>query len=138
MEENGPKLLKDHVRTQCRDGRRYYDHEVKQTLIRQAAIPGASISALAREHGISASLLRRWVNVHGNEQVMQRPVPMKTETAAFVPVTLSGPGAPPAPRSLTARLPNGVQIEFAQGDGASVASLLELLWRLPCSDSIRS
>jgi hypothetical protein len=34
MEANGLKLLKEHARTQCRNGRRYYDPEVKQALIR--------------------------------------------------------------------------------------------------------
>jgi hypothetical protein len=56
----------------------------------------------------------------------------------FVPVALAPAGASSAPQSLTARLPNGIEIELAQGDDATIASVLELLCRLPCSDSTRT
>jgi hypothetical protein len=46
MEENALRLLKNHVITRCRNGRCYYDPEVKQALIRHAATSGAAIPAL--------------------------------------------------------------------------------------------
>jgi transposase len=138
MEENGIKLLKDHVITRCRNGRRYYDPAVKQAVVQRAAMPGASIAALAREHGIHASQLRRWVARYGNEHGGQRPVSVTPQANAFVAVTLATVGSASPPRSLTARPPNGIEIDLAQGDGAAVASLLELLWRLPCSASTRN
>jgi transposase len=138
MEENGIDLLKGHVVTRCRNGRRYYDPAVKQAVVQRAAMPGTSIAALAREHGIHASQLQRWVARYGNEHGGQRPVSVTPQANAFVAVTLATVGSPLPPRSLTARLPNGIEIDLAQGDGAAVASLLELLWRLPCSASTRN
>jgi transposase len=107
-------------------------------VVQRAAMPGASIAALAREHGIHASQLRRWVARYGNEHGGQRPVSVTPQANAFVAVTLATAGSPSPPRSLTARLPNGIEIDLAQGDGAAMASLLELLWRLPCSASTRN
>jgi hypothetical protein len=45
MEEDGIKLLKDHVVTRCRNGRRYYDPAVRQAVVQRAARYG--ITAVA-------------------------------------------------------------------------------------------
>ena len=46
---------------QARSGhRRRFTTEQKQALLADAALPGGSISATARRHGISPSLLFRW------------------------------------------------------------------------------
>jgi transposase len=138
MEENGLKLLKDYVITHCRNGRRYYDPTVKQALIHATAMPGAPIAELAREHGVEANQLRRWVKRYRNEHDRQSPASAPPPANPFVPVTVSAAGLPSAPSSLTVRLPNGIEIDFPQGDGATLASLLDLLWRLPCFASTRT
>jgi transposase-like protein len=128
MEENGIKLLKDHVITRCRNGRRYYDPAVKQAVVQRAAMPGASIAALAREHGIHASQLRRWVARYGNEHGGQRPVSVTPQANAFVAVTLATVGSPSPPRSLTARLPNGIsRSAFSCSSAAWLAPLLSIV-----------
>jgi transposase len=137
MEENELKLLKDHVITRCSNGRRYYDPAIKQALIHSASMPGACIAALAREHGVKANQLRRWVKRHRNGQDEQPPAPLPPANP-FVPVKLTAERLPSTPPSLTAMLPNGIAIDLHQADHASLASLLELLWRLPCSVSTRS
>lgn len=139
MEETKLRLLKDHVITRCRDGRCYYDPEVKEALIRHAAMPGTSIPALAREHGITTNQLRRWVVRYREKQDRQRAVSAAPQAMPFVPVTLAASTQLPSipPRSFCARLPNGIELDFTHADAGQLASLVDVLWKLPCSVSTR-
>lgn len=135
MQEQEPALLKDHVLTRCRNGRCYYDPQAKLALTRYAALSGKPISALASRHGITATLLRRWVKEYRKAHDVSLPMPAESRESAFVPVT-NLPAAGSVLPHLTARLPNGIDIALTQADPACVSSLLELLWRLPCSASM--
>ena len=134
MQEQEPAPLKDHVLTRCRNGRCYYDPQAKLALIRYAALSGKSIAALASRHGIAATLLRRWVKQYRKAHDVSPPMSAEPGESAFVPVAVDSAAAPALPY-LTARLPNGIAIALTQADTASLSSLLELLWRLPCSAS---
>ena len=44
-----------------RDGRRRYDLQSKRALARACLQPGVSLAGIARQHGVNANLLRKWV-----------------------------------------------------------------------------
>jgi hypothetical protein len=44
-----------------RDGRRRYDEDSKQALVRACLQPGVSLAGMALKHGVNANLLRKWV-----------------------------------------------------------------------------
>jgi len=54
------------------DGRSVYDEVAKAELVAACSRPGASVSRLARECGINANQLSRWVREHN--QRLQRAV----------------------------------------------------------------
>lgn len=81
--------------------RRSWSKEQKQGIVVEVDVGGATLSEVARRHGIHASLLFRWRKVLGS--VMSAP-PIDAEPATstvtaprFVPVMLPAPVAPPAP-----------------------------------------
>ena len=58
----------------------------------------------------------------------------------FVPLRLAAPEAVPVISAalkvrLHARLPNGVEVDLSDADPGELLPVLELLGRLPCSDS---
>jgi transposase len=136
MQEQEPALLKDQVLTRCRNGRCYYNPQAKLALTRYAALSGKPISALASRHGIAATLLRRWLKQYRKAHGVSPPMLAEPGASAFVPVAVD-PAVAPALSQLTARLPNGIDIALVQADPACGSSLLELLWRLPCSASTK-
>jgi transposase len=137
MQEQEPALLKDHVITRCRNGRCYYDPQAKLALTRYAALSDKPIPALASRHGITATLLRRWVKEYRKAHDVSPPIAAEPRESAFVPVAALSATGPALPH-LTARLPNGIDIALAQADSTTLSSLLELLWRLPCSASTKA
>lgn len=76
--------------------RRKWSDTEKQSIVAEAAQPGANISAVARRHGIKPSLLFRW-------RRLAREAPPCSAAPAFLPVALalplacSEPVAPEAP-----------------------------------------
>jgi transposase len=139
MKEQEPALLKEHVITRARNGRCYYDPKAKQALIRYAVVSGESISILAHKHGVAVALLRRWVLEYEIEHNHQpASVQAVLPSAAFVPVTIPTPAVTSPstnPPQFSAKLPNGIEINLT-GEAAVLSSLLETLWRLPCSASM--
>ena len=62
--------------------RRFYSLELKVQVVQTCAQPGASIAAVALQHGINANIVHRWIREH-------RQGTLVTQPQAFVPVTLS-------------------------------------------------
>ena len=104
------------------DGRAVYDEAAKAELVAACARPGASVSRLARECGVNANQLSRWVREHSQRR--QRAVAVSTAAReAFVaaPIEAATPTAaidsPTAVRmQLHARLPNGVVLDLRELD----------------------
>ncbi|MDM0050619.1 transposase [Variovorax sp. J22R115] len=121
-----------------RDGRSVYDEQAKAELVAECAKPGVSVSGMARQAGVNANQLSRWVREHGDRQ---RAIAVAREPAqaAFVPVAIQAqPAATPAPPlCLHARLPNGVAIDISACALPQAVQLIEALGRLPCSASTK-
>ncbi|MBS7777666.1 transposase [Acidovorax sp. CCYZU-2555] len=85
--------------------RRIYSAQFKAELIAACLQPGASIAATAREHGMNANVLHRWLKEHrlGRHQIdcdMAAPVgcdiAAHSDDAAAVPVVNAPPVGAPA------------------------------------------
>ena len=152
---------------QKRDGRREYDDEARDELIRLCLKRGVSIARTAMEHDINPNLLRTWVTQYRQRQAAMEPVAQVSEVsdevvidipasaalstssdnhaAPFVAVVHSSTPPAAAPPAMTmslalhVRLSNGVELEL----GSSIATIDELttvvqiLGRLPCSGSTK-
>lgn len=109
LEELARRLVVGHKR----DGRSVYDERAKAELVAECAKPGVSVSGLARQAGVNANQLSRWVREHGDRQ---RAITGALEPAqeAFVPLAIQAqPAATLAPTlCLHARMPNGVTIDI--------------------------
>jgi transposase len=97
-----------------RDTRRRHGEAFKRELVERSLQPGASVSALAQEHGINANLLFNWRRLRLRGLAASAAAPLKP---ALLPVTVvpeSPPVAsPPAPVTPTARTPSGtIEIEI--------------------------
>lgn len=130
-----------------RDGRSVYDEAAKSELVGLCLQPGASVSRLARECGVNANQVGRWLREHGHGRRPRRTVAGLAATpAAFVPVPV--PPAPPitagsddeilAVMTLQARLPNGVAIDLRGVELRNVGEVIEALGRLRCSASTKA
>jgi len=134
MEELARRLVVGHKR----DGRSVYDEQAKAELVAECARPGASVSRLAREAGVNANQLSRWVRERGGRRGAIAGPRSPTQTA-FIPVPIDvRAGVDSAPTmSLQARLCNGVVIELRGCDLAQAGELIEALGRLRCSASTK-
>ncbi|MEJ2801443.1 transposase [Comamonadaceae bacterium PP-2] len=150
IEELARRLVVGHKR----DGRAVYDEQVKTELVLACGQPGASIARLARECGINANPLSRWIREH--YQRIRQP-PATTNAAALTPVSApsafvalaiepSPPVVPveavarPTPPSahamqLQATLPNGIVIDLSSCERAALSAVLDILGGLRCSVS---
>ena len=135
VEELARRLVIGHKR----DGRSVYDEAAKAELVAECAQPGASVSRVARQVGVNANQLSRWIREQGqggrrratNRDVVATP-------SAFVPVAIeaSVPAVATQPTlSITARIPNGVVVELAGCDLTQAGQLIQALGRLRCSGS---
>jgi transposase len=129
------------------DGRSVYDETVKAELVAACARPGSCISRLARECGINANQLSRWVREHNQRR--QRAVavsPVATREAfVAVPIEASAPlstatnDRPSSVRMcLQARLPNGVVLDLREVELRQAVELFEVLGRMRCSASTKT
>ena len=123
------------------DGRRRYAPEAKRKLIEAALQPGVSVARLALENGLNANMLRTWITRYNRERaaaaVNSHPASMPS-TSAFVPVIPVRPKPFHSSSGLRARLPNGVEIDLSEASGDAVASLLQTLSALSCSNSTKA
>jgi transposase len=88
--------------------RRKWSRAEKEAMIAETKLPGASVSSVARKHGVASSLLFRWrrgVGLGGKEAQKAK--------VAFVPVALPAPSAGYS----AATVMNGglIEIELAHG-----------------------
>lgn len=125
------------------DGRSVYDEQAKAELVELCMRPGASVSRLARECGVNANQVCRWLRERGHvrrpRQATSRAVSTPT---AFIAVPVVSAAAPAEERlvamvQLQARLPNGVAIELGGIDVRHVGAVIEALGRLRCSVSTK-
>jgi transposase len=72
------------------DGRSVYDAAAKSQLVALCLQPGASVSRLARECGVNANQVSRWLREHGHGGRAHTAVASVVPTpSAFVAVTVS-------------------------------------------------
>ena len=143
MEELARRLVIGHKR----DGRNVYDEAAKAELVAACGRPGASVSRLARECGINANQLSRWVREHSQRR--QRAVAVSRASGeAFVAVPIEAGAAMPMrmPASdgpavvrmcLQARLPNGVVVDLRECDLRQATEVIDALGRVRCSASTK-
>lgn len=67
--------------------RRRWSKAEKEAVAAEASVPDVNVSAVARRHGISPSLLFRWIKVHGP----RRGDPAPSAAPVFLPVALPPP-----------------------------------------------
>jgi transposase len=98
--------------------RRRHDAELKQRVLAECDVPGASVARVALAHGLNANLVHKW------RRLVQRGTPAPTTSAStpqFVPVALPGPEEPRAdihvelrrgPTAITVTWPIAAVAEF--------------------------
>lgn len=88
--------------------RRAWSREEKQAILAELEEPGATVSAVARRHGLHSSLLFRWRRARSSERQAAAMPPQP----AFIPLALpapAGPGPETQPRA------GVIEIELAGG-----------------------
>jgi transposase len=141
LEELKRRLVVGHKR----DGRSVYDEKAKSELVALCLQPGASVSRLARECGVNANQVGRWLREHGQGRRRALVASAASAPATFVAVPVSPTPATPvdpdanavAGVSLQARLPNGVAVDLRDVDPRHVGEVIEALGRLRCSASTK-
>jgi transposase len=115
MDELARRLVVGH---KC-DGRSVYEEKAKAELVAACSRPGASVSRLARECGVNANQLSRWVREHSQRRQRAVAVSAVAPREAFVAVpieapmpTVVGDGPTTVRMCLQARLPNGVVVDL--------------------------
>lgn len=142
MMEEGQKLA---VRLVGRNGRRRFEQSSKDRLVAACLEPGASVSKLAREHGVNANLVWKWIRKH----TQARPL-SPSSTSAFIPVQIAAASSkfgiempatdreeqlPAAERSrplsspakVSASLPNGVRLTLECSDLSGLTAIIGAL-----------
>jgi transposase len=141
MSEGMEELARRLVVGRKSDGRSVYDETAKGELVAACGRPGASVSRLARECGINANQLSRWVREHSQRR--QRSVAVsRAPGEAFVAVAIEATVPKPTNDSATAvrmclqaRLPNGVVVDLRECDPRRMGEVIEALGRVRCSAS---
>ncbi len=130
-----------------RDGRGVYDEAAKAELVALCMQPGASVSLLARECGVNANQVSRWLRESGQGRrraagANEVPVPAST---SFVAVQVLPEPQAAAMRdevvaisiSVQARLPNGVSVDLGGVEPRRLGEVIEALGRVRCSVSTK-
>lgn len=141
MQELSRRLVVGHKS----DGRAVYDEAAKAELVAACGKPGASVSRLARECGVNANQLSRWVREHNQRR--QRAVavsPAAREAFVAVPIEAAAPmsavtndSRSTARMCLQARLPNGVVLDLRECELRQVGEVIAALGRVRCSVSTK-
>lgn len=145
MSEEMEELARRLVVGRKSDGRSVYDEAAKAELVAACGRPGVSVSRLARECGVNANQLSRWVREHSERR--QRAVAVSPASReAFVAVPIEAAARMPTAASdsptvarvcLQARLPNGVVIDLREVGLRHAGELIEALGRVRCSASTK-
>ena len=126
------------------DGRSVYDAAAKAQLVALCLQPGASVSRLARECGVNANQVRRWLREHGYGSGARKAVAgVVPAPLAFVAVSLPPASSVDAPSvasvmDMQARLPNGVAIDLRGVELCIVDEVIQAFGRLRCSASTKN
>lgn len=124
-----------------RDGRSVYDEAAKAQLVALCLQPGVSVSRLARECGVNANQVSRWLREQGQcvrpkERAMATP---SSEPFVALPVvqTRSAPMAVRDSEAETAvgvqvRLPNGVVVDLRGLDACGAGEMIAVLGGVRC------
>lgn len=159
-----PNLRNRLVVGRKRDGRREFDEAARRELVALCLRPGVSIARTTIDHDVNPNQLRKWIASHQQRQ-LARPsadevvadgvpidipgptsrYPSPESPSAFVPV-MSAPQQPSPPRSpellmaiaVHVRLPNGVEFDLGKASLDELATIVQMLGRLPCSGSTKS
>lgn len=128
-----------------RGGRCVYDETAKSELVELCLQPGASVSRLARECGINANQVSRWLRERGRAHRRAVIARSASETSTFVAVPVLASSSVSTTQelnavgmSLQARLPNGVSVELRGADQRQLGEVIHALGRLPCSGLTKS
>lgn len=70
------------------NGRRRYDPKWQGELVSLCLAPGASVSRLARDHGVNTNLVWKWIQQHRQAQEKRQP-----SASSFIPVHIAPSGA---------------------------------------------
>ena len=95
-----------------KDTRRRHGDAFKRELVERSLQPGASVSALAQEHGVNANLLFNWRRLQLRALAAKPAAPL---LPALLPVTVvpESPIVAPSPTAPPARAPGGsIEIEI--------------------------
>lgn len=125
------------------DGRTVYDEAAKAELVSLCLQPGASVSRLARECGINANQVWRWMREHARRSPGGALAMAAPRAGAFVEMPLVVTPPPPASGAavtlhLHAQLPNGVSLELPGLDLQQLADVVVTLGRVRCSASTKA
>lgn len=144
MQTNVDAMLKDSQpsRYVTRRTHRTYPPQFKAELVAACQQPGASIAALAMQHGMNANVLHRWLKEHrqGMHTLGGAPSLVQPPTPAFIPVDLgvsqslvSSIREPsPAPPEIRIELQHHamtVTLHWPMDAGAECAQMLRALLR---------
>jgi transposase len=88
--------------------RRFYSPELKLQVVQTCAQPGASIAAVALQHGINANIVHRWIREHSQGTLVIQP-------QAFVPVTLSTQPEPVVTKPVAVVATPEIRMELRRG-----------------------
>lgn len=101
--------------------RRSWSRQQKRAIVAEVDVDGATLSQVARRHGIAPSLLFRWRrslgSVTGRRQATSGIAASTPATPGFVPVMLAPPAAainPPSPAALPSR-PGAIEVVLEGG-----------------------
>lgn len=87
--------------------RRSYSPDFKRKIVIACSEPGASVARIAREHGLNANLVHRWIR-----QAKAKSLP--TITPAFVALPMTGEQAPRSSADSTDSECLAIEIPFRQ------------------------
>ena len=96
------------TRTSQSPKRWFHSPELKLQVVQICAQPGASIAAVALQHGINANIVHRWIREHRLGSLLTQP-------QAFVPVTLSTEPEPVAIQPVAVTATAEIRMELRRG-----------------------
>lgn len=108
--------------------RRHRSIEEKLAILAEAQLPGASVAAVARQHGVNANVVFGWRRLHERGVLEQhtRPLPKRR----LLPVKLLESPAAMAPGGVRIEFPSGIVLQVGSStDVVLVERLIELLRR---------
>src|ERR1700730_5720785 len=84
---------------QKRDGRREYDDDAREELVRLCLKPGISVARMAMEHDVNPNLLRTWVTRYQQKQAVDGRFAHASEVSDDGPIDVTARTATIEPRT---------------------------------------